>query len=53
MPIEMRFDDLDLREEPARGEGDRSPLFGSSNTASETCTATKLCTRTCCTCSPG
>jgi hypothetical protein len=52
MPIETRFDDLDLREEPARGESDRTPLFGSSG-ITDTCTATLRCTKTCCTCNPG
>ena len=51
MPSELRFDDLDLREEPARDRG-LTPLLGSSgNTA--TCTATKFCTHICCTCNPG
>jgi hypothetical protein len=38
MPIEFRFDDLDLREEPESG---KSPDMDSSNV----CTA--LCTQTC------
>jgi hypothetical protein len=51
MPTESRFDDLDLREEPAR-DSDRAPLFGSSG-YTELCTATARCTRICCTCNPG
>jgi hypothetical protein len=51
MPPELRFDDLDLREEPARNAG-RTPQFGSSG-FTETCTATKNCTHFCCTCNPG
>lgn len=51
MPTEFRFDDLDLREEPARGQADRTPQFGSSfNT--DVCTATVGCSRGCCTCPP-
>lgn len=46
MAEEFRFDDLDLREEPATGDADRAPLFGSSN-------YTGLCgTKICCTCPP-
>ena len=51
MPTEFRFDDLDLREEPARGDSDRVPVLGSTN-ATVTCTATARCTRICCTCEP-
>ena len=51
MPPELRFEDLDLREEPARDTG-RAPLFGSSG-YTELCTATVRCTRACCTCNPG
>jgi hypothetical protein len=50
MPIDARFDDLDLREEPAHG-GERGPLLGSSG-ITEACTATVRCTRACCTCPP-
>jgi len=50
MPTESRFDDLDLREEPAR-DSDRLPSFGSSG-FSEICTNTLRCTRVCCTCPP-
>ncbi len=51
MPTEFRFDDLDLREEPARGDAARGPLFGSSfNT--DVCTATVRCSHVCCTCPP-
>jgi len=50
VPIETRFDDLDLREEPARGGPDRTPQFGSSG-FTELCT-THLCTHVCCTCPP-
>jgi hypothetical protein len=51
MPTEARFDDLDLREEPARGDSERGPLLGSSY-ITEICTATVRCTRVCCTCPP-
>ncbi|HEV3086546.1 MAG TPA: hypothetical protein VGX96_04900 [Candidatus Elarobacter sp.] len=51
MPTESRFDDLDLREEPARGDSERLPLLGSSG-ITEICTATVHCTRVCCTCPP-
>jgi hypothetical protein len=50
--IESRFDDLDLREEPVRGDAARGPLPGSSG-ATDTCTATARCTRLCCTCQTG
>ncbi|HYW52345.1 MAG TPA: hypothetical protein VE826_00175 [Dongiaceae bacterium] len=51
MPIETRFDDLDLREEPARAGADRGPLLGSSG-ATDLCTATVGCSKNCCTCPP-
>jgi hypothetical protein len=51
MPTETRFDDLDLREEPARDEAGRGPLFGSSG-FTDLCTATARCSRGCCTCPP-
>ncbi|MBV8371361.1 MAG: hypothetical protein JO036_20810 [Candidatus Eremiobacteraeota bacterium] len=51
MPTEARFDDLDLREEPARGGSEREPLL-SSSALTEICTATIRCTRVCCTCPP-
>jgi hypothetical protein len=50
MPTESRFDDLDLREEPAR-DSDRAPQFGSSG-FTELCTGTVRCSRPCCTCPP-
>jgi hypothetical protein len=51
MPIETRFDDLDLREEPARVVSQREPLLGSSN-VTEFCNTTAGCTKVCCTCPP-
>jgi hypothetical protein len=51
MPPYFHFDDLDLREEPARGAV-RTPLLGSSG-FTDTCTATARCTKICCTCNPG
>jgi len=51
MTTESRFDDLDLREEPARTEAERGPLFGSSG-FTDACTATVRCSRGCCTCPP-
>jgi hypothetical protein len=50
MPTEYRFDELDLREEPARAE--RS--FDAEPTTTATgythiCTATRACTHICCT----
>ncbi|HYW53454.1 MAG TPA: hypothetical protein VE826_05765 [Dongiaceae bacterium] len=50
MPTESRFDDLDLREEPAR-DSDRTPQLGSSG-YTDLCTATARCSRPCCTCPP-
>jgi hypothetical protein len=50
MPTESRFDDLDLREEPAR-DSDRAPQLGSSG-LTEICTGTLRCSRPCCTCPP-
>ena len=50
MPTEFRFDDLDLREEPARGDShDVLACTGYTNT----CTATARCTKLCCTCHTG
>ena len=51
MPTESRFDDLDLREEPARGDADIASQFGSSGNTGF-CTATVHCTNVCCTCPP-
>ncbi len=45
MPIEYRFDDLDLREEPARGEVEQ-PDYLSNN--SKNCGTTPQCTGFCC-----
>jgi len=46
MPSEFRFDDLDLREEPAKGDvGDSSFLSGLTHA----CTKTAACTNYCCT----
>ncbi len=50
MPTESRFDDLDLREEPAR-DADRMPQFGSSG-YTDLCTGTVQCSKPCCTCPP-
>ncbi|MBV8749847.1 MAG: hypothetical protein JO103_09045 [Candidatus Eremiobacteraeota bacterium] len=51
MPTEFRFDDLDLREEPARAEtgGDELPTTTVTTIFTHVCTASKLCTRICCT----
>ena len=46
MPTESRFDDLDLREEPARAERN-APLLGWSY-QTHGCNATKACSNTCC-----
>ncbi|HEX3464562.1 MAG TPA: hypothetical protein VHS78_10990 [Candidatus Elarobacter sp.] len=45
MPIDTRFDDLDLREEPSSGDNDQA-LLGSSGLTIE------CGTRLCCTCPP-
>ncbi len=51
MPTEMRFDDLDLREEPARERGDAALATQVShncyNTRMTGCT--EVCTDPCCT----
>jgi len=46
MPTESRFDDLDLREEPAR-DAPLKPTFGFS-LQSHGCTNTRACSNTCC-----
>jgi hypothetical protein len=46
MPTENRFDDLDLREEPAR-DAQFQPSFGWSHQTLG-CNGTKACTNTCC-----
>jgi len=51
MPTESRFDDLDLREEPARDGADHMPQLGSSG-FTVTCTVSVGCSRGCCTCPP-
>ena len=51
MPTEYRFDDLDLREEPAKGDAEPGAHFGSSGNTG-TCTVTVGCSRGCCTCPP-
>ena len=43
----LRFDELDLREEPARAKGSNDELDGAT-TQTGTCTATKYCTHICC-----
>jgi hypothetical protein len=51
MPTEYRFEDLDLREEPARGDGAVRTAFAGSdrNTCwSATCNHTNTCTDACC-----
>ncbi len=42
MPIEPRFDDLDLREEPQRGKSDDADITAF-------CNPTDYCTQTCTT----
>jgi hypothetical protein len=51
MPTESRFDDLDLREEPVRGDAVPRSQFGSSG-LTVTCNVTVGCTKACCTCPP-
>jgi hypothetical protein len=46
MPTESRFDDLDLREEPAR-DARLQPVFGFSF-QTHGCNGTRACTNTCC-----
>ncbi len=47
MPTEFRFDDLDLREEPARGESHVDDT-GRRDRPDRHLTATQRCTRICC-----
>ncbi len=44
MPTEYRFDDLDLREEPCRGDA----ADASNTMATNDCTASNDCTPHCC-----
>jgi hypothetical protein len=44
MPYEMKFDDLDLREEPATGKGSEDLLTGGPSLR---CTTTRICTEIC------
>jgi len=46
MSQESRFDELDLREEPPRGDVETSDVPATEQT--QTCTATHNCTRICC-----
>jgi hypothetical protein len=46
MPIEMRFDDLDLRVEPAKSSSDLDDLH---TYETHKCAFTNLCTGWCCT----
>ena len=53
MLTELRFDDLDLREEPARDQIDPIAVQVPTNPAHTVlCTTTLLCTHLCCT-TPG
>ncbi|MBV8749849.1 MAG: hypothetical protein JO103_09055 [Candidatus Eremiobacteraeota bacterium] len=54
MLTEARFDDLDLREEPSRGDTDANPVHLTTTHPAGTvvCTTTQLCTHGCCT-TPG
>ncbi len=45
MPTEFRFDDLDLREEPARGESEEGDRLSNN---SNRCGTTPQCTGLCC-----
>ena len=47
MPTEFRFDELDLREEPARAGVSDSTLYPTTYTWD--CTNTARCTHLCCT----
>jgi hypothetical protein len=50
MPTEYRFDELDLREEPARASSSFDAIPTTTATGySHTCTATGACTHICCT----
>ncbi len=50
MPTEYRFDDLDLREEPARaGRSFEAEPTTTASGYSHYCTATRACTHICCT----
>ncbi len=45
MPNEFRFDDLDLREEPARGTNEEADMLSYNTKA---CGTTPNCTHACC-----
>jgi hypothetical protein len=47
MPTEYRFDDLDLREEPCRGEGQTDPV-NTQDSLGAGCTRSLYCTDGCC-----
>jgi hypothetical protein len=50
MPTEFRFDELDLREEPAHANASFDAIPTTTATGySHTCTATGGCTHICCT----
>ncbi len=46
MTTEFRFDDLDLREEPARGDSEQADPASAQTNA---CTGSNYCTKGCCT----
>jgi hypothetical protein len=50
MPTELKFDDLDLREQPAGWAGADAPTTTTCNTMN--CTKTTTCTEPCCTIYP-
>lgn len=45
MPTEYRFDDLDLREEPSRGDGEQTDT---ATAQTDACTGSVYCTKNCC-----
>ena len=51
MPTELKFDDLDLREQPARGDGmtDGPSVQVTCQTAGCNNTKSQACTNNCCT----
>ncbi len=48
MPTEFKFDDLDLREQPARGDGYGDSMTLGQNTCQSMHCTSAACTNTCC-----
>ena len=48
MPTEYRFDDLDLREQPARGSALNDSVTLNQNTCQSVRCQSEICTNVCC-----